>query len=262
MTDATHRLAGYVEHLLKARTRHAVHSPFVYALVEQVLRPRGAADGAQGIEDIRAGLLLSKETISVTDLGAGSRATKGQERSVASIARTALMPARQAQMLFRLARFLDARRVLELGTSFGLTSLYLAHGAPDAQVVTIEGCPRTHAIARRHFDLLGAHRIHALLGPFERMLPEALEQLGAVDLVLVDGHHAELPTLAYFEACMGHVAGEAVFVFDDIRWSRGMERAWQAVKGHPRVTVTIDLFDLGLVFVRPGQAREHFRLRY
>ena len=41
-----------------------------------------------------------------------------------------------------------------------------------------------------------------------------------------------------------------------------MEAAWEEVKKHPRVTVTIDLYDMGLVFFRQEQTPQHFRLRY
>jgi hypothetical protein len=41
-----------------------------------------------------------------------------------------------------------------------------------------------------------------------------------------------------------------------------MERAWAAIKAHPSVTVTIDLFYVGLVFFRKKQPRQDFWLRY
>jgi predicted O-methyltransferase YrrM len=78
----------------------------------------------------------------------------------------------------------------------------------------------------------------------------------------MDGHHAKEPTLDYFELCLQHSHNDTVLVLDDIHWSQGMEAAWSAIKAHPRVTVTIDLYSLGLVFLRSEQAREHFRLRY
>ena len=51
-------------------------------------------------------------------------------------------------------------------------------------------------------------------------------------------------------------------IFDDIYWSSGMKEAWNEIKAHSDVTVTIDLFWIGLVFVRKGQAKENFRIRY
>jgi hypothetical protein len=42
-----------------------------------------------------------------------------------------------------------------------------------------------------------------------------------------------------------------------------MEKAWEEIKQHPHVTLTIDLFFIGLVFVRQAQKeKEHFVIRY
>jgi predicted O-methyltransferase YrrM len=259
---AMQRVASYFEHLMKARTRHAVHSPFVYDLIEKVLRPTQALPEFEGIEALRADLLRSDQTIRVNDLGAGSRKLDLPVRRVSDIARYALKPAREAQLLFRLARYLDAKEVLELGTSFGLTTLYLAKGAEEGRVRTIEGCPQIHRIALHHFEQARQRNIAAQLGSFARLLPETLRNQGPADLYYLDGHHAEAPTVSYFEQCIRTAEDGAVFVVDDIHWSSGMERAWDRIKAHPRITVSIDLYGMGLAFVRPEQAEEHFRLRY
>jgi len=256
------RASSWLTHLVKARNRHGVHSPFVYDLIEQVLRARPALPEHAAIEKLRHALLHSDSSIAVHDLGAGSRVTAKPVRKVATMARTSLKPARQAQMLQRLARRINARQVLELGTSFGITTLYLAQGISDGTVITIEGCPQTHAIAQRHFEALKRQNITAILGSFEHALPDALQRMAHLDLAFIDGHHAEEPTLRYFEQCMAKSHEGTVLVFDDIHWSTGMEAAWERIKADPRITVTIDLYDLGLVFLRSGQAKEHFRLRY
>jgi len=256
------RVASYFEHLVLARTRHAVHSPFVYDLVEQVLRPQPMLAEYARIEALRADLLQSDQTIRVNDLGAGSRRFDLPVRRVADIARWSLKPARQAQLLHRLARYTDARSIVELGTSFGLTTLYLALAAEDGLVQTIEGCPQIHRIALHHFEQIKQRNIAAQLGSFSRLLPDALRRAGRADLVYIDGHHAEEPTVTYFEDCLPMVEDGCVFIIDDIHWSAGMERAWERIKAHERVTVTIDLYSMGLVFLRPEQAKEHFRLRY
>jgi len=256
------RVASYFEHLVLARTRHAVHSPFVFDLVEKVLRPRPSFPEYDAIEALRADLLSSEQTIRVNDLGAGSRKLDLPVRRVADIARWSLKPAKEAQLLNRLARSFDARSIVELGTSFGITTLYLATGAEDGVVHTIEGCPQIHRIAMHHFEQLKQRNIVAQLGSFHRLLPDALRRVGRPDMIFIDGHHAEEPTIEYFEQCLSHAQDGCVLVIDDIHWSAGMERAWERIKANDRVTVTIDLYSLGLVFLRPEQAKEHFRLRY
>lgn len=262
MSDTLHQIGSYLGHMVKARTRHGVHSPFVYELIDKVLRPQGDHAECAPIEEVRAALLRSTQTIRVNDLGAGSKVFDLPVRRVADIARTALRPPKHAAMLYRLARYFRPLDVLELGTSFGISTLYLAKGADEGRVTTIEGCPQTHRIATQHFEQLRQRNIVPVLGSFQRRLPEVLAGMEHLDLVFLDGHHAKEPTLDYFEQCLTKAHNDTVIVMDDIHWSRGMEEAWQAIKQHPRVTVTIDLYDMGLVFLRTEQAQEHFTLRY
>ncbi len=262
MGEQLRHIGSYLEHLVKARSRHGIHSPFVYALADQVLRDPGDRPEYAAIEQLREDLLDSEQTIRVNDLGAGSRLFDLPVRRIADMARTALKPPHYARMLFRLARYFDPGTVLELGTSFGLSTLYLARGAENGTVITIEGCPQTHHIARHHFDELKQRNITPLLGSFRARLPEVLRNVDALDLVFIDGHHLKAPTLDYFEQCLTKAHNDSLFILDDIHWSRGMEEAWEEVKRHPRVSVTVDLFAMGLVFFRSEQAPQHFRLRY
>lgn len=262
MSDQLRQIGSYLGHLVKARTRHSVHSPFVYDLIERVLRPQDERPEFTAIESLRDDLLRSEQTIRVNDLGAGSRVLDLPVRRVADTARTALKQPRQAQLLFRLARYFNTGEVLELGTSFGISTLYLASGAEQGRVFTIEGCPQTYRIAQHHFEQLRQRNIVAVLGSFRTKLPEVLSRMERLDLAFLDGHHAKEPTLEYFEQCLTKAHNDTVFVLDDIHWSRGMEEAWGAIKGHPRTTVTIDLYNMGLAFLRTEQAKEHFTLRY
>ena len=65
----------------------------------------------------------------------------------------------------------------------------------------------------------------------------------------------------YFEILLPTITNETVWIFDDIHWSEEMEEAWKIIKKHPKVTVTIDTFQWGLVFFRKEQEKEHFVIR-
>jgi predicted O-methyltransferase YrrM len=262
MGEQLARISSWVNHLVSARTRHAVHSPFVYKLANEVLRVSEEHACMAPIERLREDLHASDQVIRVNDLGAGSRVLDLPIRQVSEIARTSLKPEKQAQLLFRLARYFGPSTIVELGTSFGLSTLYLARGAQDAQVSTIEGCPQIHRIARHHFEELRQENITPILGSFRSALPDVLRDLEGLDMAFIDGHHAKEATLEYFELLLTKAHNDSVFILDDIHWSTGMEAAWEAVKAHPRTQVTIDLYDLGLVFFRKEQEKQHFRLRY
>ena len=49
----------------------------------------------------------------------------------------------------------------------------------------------------------------------------------------------------------------SVFVFDDINWNEEMQKAWQEIKDHPEVTISLDLFYVGIIFFRKEQQQEH-----
>lgn len=253
---------SYFRHIRAAGNRHDVHSPFIYELVLKALRPETAREQYRDIEDLRADLLRSADMITVTDLGAGSRLENSPRRTIRSIAKIALKPRRQAEQLARIISHFQPSTLLELGTSLGITTLYLARAAPSARVHTIEGCPQTAAVAARNFALFSTGNIIPHVGSFTDLLPRVLAETERLDFAFIDGHHRSAPTLDYFECCLVRAHNDTVFIFDDIHWSADMEKAWEAIKGHARVTVTVDLFHYGLVFLRREQQREHFKLRY
>lgn len=255
--------ARYARYWWQAGTAHGLHAPFVYDLYTLALRHDGEFAAFGPIEARRTALLADQRLIAVHDFGAGSRtgAPAHRPRTVAQVARTAAKPARYGQLLLRLVNYLRARRVLELGTSLGLTTAYLAAADSRTRVVTLEGDPASAAVARETFGALNLANVELVEGEFSTTLDRALAAFGGpLDVVFFDGNHRYEPTLDYVRRCLPHRHAETVFVLDDIHWSAEMERAWEAVKQLPEVTITIDLFAVGLIFFRPNAPKQHFTL--
>ncbi|HAL81168.1 MAG TPA: SAM-dependent methyltransferase [Mucilaginibacter sp.] len=252
----------YLWHRFKAKNRHGVHSPFVYRLVDEVIYGFEDKKVYTGVENLRKQLLIDERVITITDLGAGSLINNNRKKKISDIAHNALKPPKLAQLLYRLAADLHPGNMIELGTCLGITTLYLQKAAPDAKVYTFEGCPETAAIARETFQKAGANNIELITGNFDNTLPAVISKLNQLDFVFVDGNHQKEATLKYFEWCLPKVHENTLLIFDDIYWSDGMKEAWEKVKTHPKVTVTIDLFWIGLVFFKPGQANEGFLIKY
>ena len=252
----------YLKHRLKAKNRHGVHSPFVYHLVDEIIYDFRAKKDYQDIEQLRSALLHDDRVIQVTDLGAGSHVNNNKKKQVRAIAKNALKPARLAQLIYRMARHFSPETIIELGTCLGITTAYLAKAAPAAKITSIEGCPQTSVIAQENFDQLKIDNINLLTGNFDNLLPEVIAQNKSLDFVFIDGNHRKEATLNYFHWCLPKLSENGIMIFDDIYWSRGMKEAWQQIKAHPQVTVTVDLFWIGLVFIRPGQVKEDFRVRF
>lgn len=256
---------AYLRYWLRSGNAHGLHSPFVYGLYTTVICHDGEFGAYARIEARRQELLASEQLLEVCDFGAGSRVVGAstRRRSVRDIAAHAAKPPRLAQLLFRLVNHFRPATVLELGTSLGLTTAYLAAANSRAQVVTFEGCPATAAVARETFAQLGLRNVRLVEGNLDQTLPATLAGLPQpLDFVFFDGNHRYEPTLRYFEQCLAKGHENSVFVLDDIHWSAEMERAWEAIKQHPAVTVTVDLFYVGLVFFRKKQPRQNFWLRY
>jgi predicted O-methyltransferase YrrM len=90
-----------------------------------------------------------------------------------------------------------------------------------------------------------------------------LSSLPAVDLAFIDGNHRKLPTLNYFHELLPVLSSASAIVFDDIHWSAEMESAWENIKNHPQVMLTIDVFFMGIIFFRPEfRVKQHFVIRY
>ncbi len=242
---------------------HGIHSPFVFDLVKNVLRDKKTYPCYPGIEKARAQLLKQNETIEVEDLGAGSSVIKINQRVVADIAASSLKPVKYAQLLFRLVQYYKPGKIVELGTSLGITTSYLAVGNPNAQVHTIEGSRAIAGIAFSTFNSIGLSNIQLTTGDFQKMLPPVLLTMETVDLAFIDGNHRKEPTLDYFSKLLSFSTPSTIIIFDDIHWSAEMEAAWASVKQHPRVTLTVDLFFIGMVFINPDlKIPQHYAIRF
>lgn len=255
-------VVDFVKHRIKGKTRHGVHSPFVYRLLDEVIYDYHAKNDYSDIEKLRARLLMDDRWIHITDLGAGSILNKNTKKQVRVLAKNALKSAKLAQLIYRLAANIKPRTIIELGTCLGITTAYLAKAAPEAKVITIEGCPETAALARENLDKLHVHNTELLTGNFDDLLPNILNNTEELDFVYVDGNHRKDSTLNYFEWCLPKLSQNSIMIFDDIYWSKGMKEAWAQIKTHPEVSVSVDLFWIGLVFVRKGQVKEDFTIRY
>ena len=255
---------SYIQFLLRSGNAHGLHSPFVFGLYTRVIHDVDTPEAAYApVEVRRQELRQSPDSITVRDFGAGSHTGAGRQRRIRDIARTAAKPRQFGQLLFRLVRHFRPRVVLELGTSLGLTTAYLASAAPQAHVVTFEGCPQTAAVARQTFAQLHLTNIEQVEGNLDDTLAPALAALpGPLDFAFFDGNHRYEPTVRYFEQCLPYRTEHSVFVLDDIHWSAEMDRAWRTIRQHPDVLLTIDLFYVGLVFFRRNQPKQHFTLRF
>lgn len=255
----------YFDYYLKASNGkgHGVHSPFVFDFINNVLNDKKKYDCYDQIEKLRNDLIYDHRIIEVEDFGAGSLAVPYKQKKISDIARAFLKPKKFAQLLFRMVQYYNPQTVVELGTSLGITSAYMASANSSSVVYTLEGSENTAAVAQQNFDRLGLNNIQLIQGNFDDTLPGLLSKPGKVDLAFTDGNHRKEPTLNYFNQFLQRSTEDSILIFDDIHWSEGMEEAWKVIREHPSVTLTIDLFFIGLVFFKKDfKAKQHFSIRF
>ena len=261
MTDKFYTAKHYLKYLLKATNAHGIHSPFVFKLYTEAISVKKNYYVFDDIENLRYQLLESDQEIAVKDFGAGSKVFQSNKRKVSKMAKYALSNEKTGQLLFRLIEYFKPNTIFELGTSFGINTLYLAKAWHQSKITSFEGCPETIKIAQQNFKSLHTE-ISIIEGNIDETLPIALKRLNNLDFVFFDANHRKSPTLNYFENCLLKAHENTIFIFDDIYWTKEMGEAWDKIKEHPKVSLSIDLFELGLVFFRKNQPKQHFKLRF
>ena len=254
-------IKSYFQFLWHSKNEHAVHSPFVFNLITKCFYNKEYKPEYELLEKYRNSLLASKEVIQVVDFGAGSKVFKTNQRAVCKIAQKAGISKKRAELLFRITKYFQSEHILEIGTSLGLATSALSAGNNVANITTLEGCENTSAVAKKTLRNFELNNIENIVTEFSVYLKNSKSEATIYDLIYFDGNHQKQATLEYFELLLPTITNETVWIFDDIHWSKEMTQAWEKIKNHPKVTVTIDTFQWGLVFFRREQTKEHFTIR-
>ncbi|MCD6200670.1 MAG: class I SAM-dependent methyltransferase [Bacteroidales bacterium] len=245
------------------RRGRGIHNPSARQLIREVFNDRTKYDAYDLMHHARKKYLRSKEKIRVLDLGAGSRKQKNADtRKVRDIARFSSGNPKYHCLLYRMVSFYRPAVMVEAGTSLGLGTLALALGNPQGKVYTIEGDPSSAALAEKLFKQHNLSNITLLTGSFSKMFPQVFARTNQAGFVFLDGHHEEKATLENFETLLPHLSDKSVLVVDDIHWSQEMLRAWNTIRQHSSVRLTIDIFRMGLVFFNPDLPRQTLKIRF
>ncbi len=242
---------------------HGIHPPFIYDFVTHVLNDKKAYPAYNIVEQLRHHLLENHTNIEVEDFGAGSTTKATNQRSISSIAKNAAKPKKLAQLIHRIVKHYECRNIIELGTSLGISSSYMAMANEFGRVITCEGSAAIATIAKENFKKLFLQNISLLEGEFSTSYNKALEEMPTIDLLFIDGNHKYQPTIDYFNKALPHLHNDSIIIFDDIHWSAEMENAWSEIKKHDAISESIDLFFIGITFFRKDQkAKQDFVIRF
>ena len=259
---------NYLYFYLKAGDEHAVHSPFLYKLYTFAIQSKKEYYAFAEIESLRQELISDRTELEITDFGAGSKKISknkhSNKKSISQLARHSAITPKKAQLLFRLVDYFKPKTILELGTSLGISTLFMALASDNSetQIITFEGCEEIAEKAKENFEDLEQENIEIITGNIDETLPKTLLSLTSLDFVFLDANHRYEPTLSYFNQILAKCHNDTVIILDDIHWSKGMEKAWKEIIKNEKITVSIDLFQVGILFLRKEQPKQHFELRF
>lgn len=255
------RTVLFLRHWFFATPFTRTHSPFVFEFHQKILNDHRTFYAFETIRQLRTHLEKDHRSIIAYPLVTESGRPEAKSQTISSVAKHSTLAPDLQKIIFRLILINRPTKILEIGTSLGLTTLLMHLANPKAQIITLEGNPELCKVAKENFSRFDTDKINLMEGDFEKTLPVALSQVNSIDLVFFDGNHRYLPTVAYFENCLKKAHGGSIFAFDDIHWSPEMRAAWKYVSTHPRVTLSIDLFRMGLLFFSPDfHQKRQFRI--
>lgn len=254
------KITDYIHFLLTAKNTKGfgVHSPFAYQFIINVLGNKHYFYPFTKIENIRKQELRNNETIHITDYGTGSN----RESTIRNISKKSVNPAKYGQLLFRIVHYFKFNEILELGTSLGISTMYLAASSSDIQCTTIEGCPEIAGKARKNFERLKLNNIESIIGEIDTALETVLQTKNKLDFIYIDANHKKEAVLKYFEICLLKTHVDSIIIIDDIHWSADMKLAWETIKEFPQVTSTIDIYQMGIVFFNKNLNKNHYKVFY
>jgi predicted O-methyltransferase YrrM len=255
------QIRSFLMYLVRAKTPAQMHSPFLYALLTDIHTGKPRNPLFAQIEQSRASLLANLDTVSDVDHGAGSRSgIKKKSRTVREIARTSLSSAAKCRMISRLIAREKPESILELGTSLGIMSAYLASANASAHLHTIEANPDIMQHAQHMAGSMKLENISFHEGTFDAVLPELLQKINPIQFVLIDGDHKGSSLLRYYHLIKPSLSNDAIVMIDDIRWSADMYDGWKELLRDSDVTCSLDYFTFGLLFFR-REFKENLRLQ-
>ena len=234
----------------------------MFEFVTNVVYPSEDKVDTSIIKRLRKKLLHDGSRIETKNPGAGSSGYRKRLKTVRQVVATIGLPGKYGKLIGRTAAYFKVPYIIELGTGTGLSTLYLAKYNPGAEVITIDANNEMVKLAERNFERAGVDNIRVVVGEFDSVFPEILDNIDTNFMVYIDGNHTREATLRYMNILSKKAGNSTVVVIDDIYWSKDMNEAWDTIKQMKHVKVTADFYRIGMVFFKEGLSRENFVIKY
>ena len=242
---------------------HGVHSPFVFTFITRVLNDDRFFYAFFPIEDLRTNLLADTNLLTIDASDIKSTEENKKKLSIHDIARSTGSSRKTGQLLFRIVNHYSPDSILVLGNSLGIDTAYLAAANTSLQLTTLQQDKMIAAMAMKHFQILDLKNIHMLVGDCKQLLDEYIKKNNKIGLMYSNINTDYASMMVYFNQLLGSIQPDSILIFQNIHFSRDMERAWEEIKANEIVTLTIDLFYTGIVlFRKENKVKQDFSIRF
>jgi len=254
------RISSYWNYLLHAQNNAYIHSPFVFDFYQNVVLGGQILD--QDIISYKTYLASNNTKLHLNTIGAKKGNTAKYSRSVASHFQLTKTSKKEGALLFRIVSHYAIQNAIELGTSLGVSSLYIAKGNSHIKLKTIDFNTDTSEVLDQFLKNRSIQNIEIIIGTFEEQVARVAEQIKPIQLAYIDGDHSYEATIKNLDTISAHLDKTFFIVLDDIRWSKGMWRAWKQLIKNPLYNFTFDMGSIGVLIRIPNNAtKQHYYLR-
>ncbi len=218
---------------IRFRRGHGVHSPFAFNLINKVIEEKKIFYIFEETEKLRSQFQLKR------------RKKK-----------------KYGQLLFRLVNFFKPNHVLQIGFSREVEILYLLSALDKGKLTLLE---------ENITDISLAEMISNQFKPFEIKPAINIETLDSIrnknhipDFVFFNITHNTEMTYALLEKILSNIDEHThvIFVIDSIRKNKEMKNLWKTITSNPKVTITMDLYVLGLVIFNKKLYKRNYKVHF
>jgi predicted O-methyltransferase YrrM len=250
---------AYFKFWLLQEDQFSIQSPFVFEIYNGLIGYIQEKEGHfNDILKVRRDLLNDNEVLKIEDFGAGSKRVPGKFRKVKDVAKYSTSRPHFSMLYQFFCNRTPAKVVLELGTCLGINTRFMAE-ATKGKLYTFEG---SKALIEKAKEAGSPGNTEYILGEISQTLPDVLGLVDHVDFALIDATHTYEATIQYFETILEKSGPKSIIAIADIHWSAEMEKAWQQIRHHPRVSTTIDFYECGVIFLNTKLTKAHYVLKF
>jgi predicted O-methyltransferase YrrM len=244
----------------KHRYGHGIHSPFVYSFIRNVLVEARDDEVLKEVRKWHRHIRNKEIELRGKQYGAGSKYFRKKKARKIKAGKISVSE-KYGRLLYHIIKHFRPEQIIELGTGSGVSTAYMAAALGSGECISVEGNSERKKFAEKHLARLSLKNYSLISSDFDSFLKNFTPSDHSF-LAFIDGNHTYSATMRYFHFFRNFTNGNTILIFDDIRWSRGMEEAWKEIIADNRVVVSIDLFKMGILFFNPSVTSQNLIINF